>query len=69
MPNERCECTDPGCPIHPGKSECSFLAATTLYRVDMEDQTGTLMCERCADDAYEAGVFRFAEDDAENDGA
>lgn len=49
-----CECSDPGCPCavsgHSGD-------ITTLYRVDMEDRTGTLMCETCGDDAFESGVF------------
>lgn len=54
----RCECSDPGCPAgHPGES-CGRLATTRLWRVDMEDRTGTFMCNQCADDAYGSGLFR-----------
>jgi hypothetical protein len=28
-----------------------------LYRVDMEDIGGTLMCECCADDALDSGLY------------
>lgn len=28
-----------------------------LYRVDMEDQSGTGMCGHCARDAYESGLY------------
>lgn len=57
--DSRCECSDPGCAIaidHGGK-QCTHLAATILYRVDMEDVTGTALCESCADDAMESGLF------------
>jgi len=33
-----------------------------LFRVDMEDETGTAMCEECADDALDSGVFTTYED-------
>jgi hypothetical protein len=57
--SKACECTDPGCPVHKGKSECShFGRVVTLYRVDMEDETGTRMCRACAEDAMESGLFR-----------
>lgn len=52
-----CQCTDPGCPVHKGKSECSHKAVSVLRRVDMEDKTGTPMCRACADDALESGLF------------
>ena len=56
----RCECVDPGCPIHTGKSQCGNTpAAGIAYRVDMEDQTGTPMCEGCLEDAADSGVFRI----------
>jgi hypothetical protein len=51
----RCECSDPGCPVCHGK--CRRKVYVTLYRVDMEDVTGTDMCQGCADDAMDAGVF------------
>jgi hypothetical protein len=59
VPGDRnkCECADPGCPIHPKVSDCRNLAATILYRIDMEDNTGSLMCEGCAEDAMLSGLF------------
>jgi len=53
----KCECSDPGCPAHNGVSSCEAMAKITLYRVDMEDRTGTAMCDDCADDAFASGVF------------
>lgn len=52
-----CECSDPGCPVHRDASECAYVGALTLYRVDMEDLTGTLFCDGCAEDAEAAEVF------------
>lgn len=60
-----CECSDPKYPVHTDDSsrstckasECQQVGTSTLYRVDMEDKTGTVMCEGCADDAMESGVF------------
>lgn len=53
----RCECSDHACPVHRGKSSCSNQATTILYRVDMEDRTGSAFCEQCATDAFESGLF------------
>jgi hypothetical protein len=55
--NSKCECSDPGCPVHPGLSNHCELATTVLYRIDMEDNMGTAMCEACAADAYESELF------------
>lgn len=56
-----CQCCDPGCPSHPGESRCPDpCATTTLYRIDMEDRTGTDMCRACADDAMQSGLFNEA---------
>jgi hypothetical protein len=30
---------------------------TTLYRVDMDDETGTKFCTECGVDAMESGLF------------
>jgi len=57
MRKETCECSDPQCPVHDGKPECSYQAKQTLYRIDMEDMSGTRFCRRCAEDAYSSGVF------------
>jgi len=61
-----CKCTDPLCPVDHGK-ECKAAVETALYRVDMEDETGTLMCRPCADDALDSGVFREEEIEEEFD--
>jgi hypothetical protein len=55
--DSKCECADAGCAVHVGVSDCRELATTILYRVDMQDETGTAFCEACADDAMESGVF------------
>lgn len=52
-----CDCTDRGCRFHRGFAWCTTLADEIVYRVDMEDLTGTLMCSPCAGDAYETGLF------------
>lgn len=57
-----CECSDPGCKNHPGKSVCGVArGVVNLRRVDMEDATGTMFCDECADDAFESGVFTINE--------
>jgi hypothetical protein len=53
-----CGCADPGCPVHPNKSTCPYRGKTLMYRIDMEDRTGTPMCLKCADDADKSGLFR-----------
>lgn len=56
----KCECRDPGCKVHPGfetANPCERKATDTLYRIDMEDRTGTRFCKACALDAYESGLF------------
>jgi len=45
------------------------LATTILYRVDMEDVTGTAFCEACADDAFASGLFTDSTDESEADNA
>lgn len=52
-----CGCTDPACPVHTRHIACHKLATQTLYRVDMEDRTGTPMCDGCAEDAFASGLF------------
>lgn len=53
--NSSCECADPQCPQCHG--DCKLPAESTLYRIDMEDETGTLFCPECADDAFASGLF------------
>ena len=58
-----CQCVDSGCPVQHGpwsrdrQFPCHGVASITLYRVDMDDETGTLFCEACADDAADSGLF------------
>lgn len=56
MPN--CECIDPGCPVCKGK--CERKAKMCLLRVDMEDETGTLFCNGCGEDAFGSGLFTIS---------
>lgn len=60
-----CECADPGCPYHAGVGHCNQNAAGEVFRVDMEDETGTPMCEDCAADALDSGVFTTREEPME----
>lgn len=56
-PTHKCECSDPGCPEHKGTSQCSNNATETVFRIDMEDRTGTRVCKACADDCFNSGLF------------
>jgi len=57
-----CECSDPGCPHHKGKDICTRRGYDILFRSDMEDETGTVFCADCADDAFTSGLFTTKED-------
>jgi len=63
----KCECSDPGCKAHKGSDDCRAKALNILYRVDMYDETGTAMCDDCADDAFSSGLFTTCEDDEESE--
>jgi hypothetical protein len=52
-----CRCADPGCPQHKGISRCAEEACVTLFRIDMDDETGTAFCGNCGADAIESGLF------------
>lgn len=52
---ERCACSDPGCPVCHG--HCHKPGKHLVYRSDMEDETGTLMCDGCMEDAMNSGLF------------
>jgi hypothetical protein len=56
----RCECADPACPCCHGS--CDRKATYILYRTDTEDTTGTPMCQGCADDAFDSGLFTSEEE-------
>lgn len=53
----KCECADTGCRVHPGEKCDKVTRTRILYRIDMEDYTGTRFCIPCTDDAMESGVF------------
>jgi len=57
-----CMCSDPDCPIHRGMRQCMHEATCTAYRVDMSDESGTLMCDECANDAMKSGLFNGVEE-------
>lgn len=53
---QTCQCADAACAAgHIG--DCRLTATERLYRVDMEDTTGTAFCCACADDAWASGLF------------
>lgn len=60
-----CLCSDPGCPVSHGGS-CYEWATCRVFRIDMNDEDGTPMCDDCAADALESGVF-CVEDDEDED--
>ncbi len=59
----RCVCSDPGCKGHAhGSSECGRRATSMLCRIDMASDVSSdvydmPMCQECAEDALESGVF------------
>lgn len=54
-----CECADPACPACHGR--CRNAGRVLLYRIDMADETGTLFCEPCADDAASTALYHYGE--------
>ena len=53
----RCRCLDLNCPAcHRG---CLRPAFVKLYRADLDDEIGTVFCDRCAVAALKSGVFTF----------
>ena len=53
----RCRCPDLNCPVcHRG---CLRPAFVKLYRTDLDDEIGTVFCDRCAVAALESGAFTF----------
>ena len=65
MTKRKCECGDRGCPMHLGHAICPADGTTLLYRIDMHDASGTLMCAACATDALDSGIFATDERDEE----
>lgn len=60
--DDRCECYDRA-DKHPHISafnaQCTNKAACTLFRTNIEDNTGTRFCNHCADDAMSSGFFEY----------
>jgi hypothetical protein len=58
-PRVPCECTDPGCPAHLGAHTCREVTypRNVLFRVDMQDQSGTVFCHECMADALDSGLY------------
>lgn len=52
-----CDCTDRYCPAHTGRPVCKRKSVLLVHRIDMEDESGTAMCRKCAEDALDSGVF------------
>lgn len=61
IPASVCQCSDPGCPEHRG-SACQAVATVPLLRIDMSGARVD-MCDACACDALDSGVF--ASDESE----
>lgn len=59
---KQCECADPVCPFHVGEAKCEESGSVVLFRIDQTDETGTLFCEECAEDAFGSGLFRDQEE-------
>lgn len=54
----KCEYWDPECP-HGHKGNGHKGGVRMLYRVDMNDETGILMCDTCQEDAFDSGLFSY----------
>lgn len=54
--HDTCQCADRGCPMHLNVSDCDGAQEYRCTRVDMEN-AHVMMCEGCADDAAETGLF------------
>jgi len=63
----KCECSDPRCPAHYSVSDCKGVGNQVLYRIDMEDNSGTAFCDACAEDAMDSGLFWDGENDPADD--
>jgi len=57
MIRDRCECADSSCPVVHSVPCEAIDDLVRLFRIDMEDETGTLLCGGCSDDAMESGLF------------
>lgn len=62
LSEDSCDCADSGCPEHKGSDRCTNGADSRVFRVDMDDESGTAMCSHCAGDALDSGVFTVDSD-------
>ena len=58
----QCQCSNPECPVHSGINKCANEATTCLYHMDMQEESGTMMCEGCASHAFDEGLFSASRD-------
>lgn len=63
---ESCECMDRECIVHSGDTCQNYEETYLLYRVDMEDRTGTAFCNSCHTDAMGTGLFTNSKPNKEN---
>lgn len=54
-PPSPCECADPGCPVCHG--HCRHRGELVVRNIDDEVGSGFKMCQGCAEDALESGIF------------
>jgi hypothetical protein len=63
---ENCICSDPGCPVNHDSQNCNKSASVYVCRIDMGDPDESMpMCEACASDALDSGVFGLYEPEDE----
>jgi hypothetical protein len=58
----RCQCKDSLCPTHIGYNYCDLEPTITVYQSDipisdMDDLSGTEMCDSCGNTALISGLF------------
>jgi len=59
-----CQCYDVLCPVHKGQSSgCAHEGTVQVWRVDMQDGSGMMMCKGCTEDALQSGVFYTSDQD------
>jgi hypothetical protein len=56
MKTAPCECCDHYCPAHEGR-DCAADSTTTLDRVDWVAGSTLRVCDACADDMMDSGIF------------
>ena len=62
-----CECGDPGCPVHDGKSSCDKPATQKLRGPDDGRGVYQIYCDGCAEDACDAGCLSDYDEDEDDE--